>query len=165
MKRAVIGLAVLSLGIVLLAVASHHEGDPAAEVVAASQAALTAWNTGDVEAFMPHFHPDGDNFYLTGGPLVGAPTAEGMQAGYDAGFKPDVTPRDVQVKVYGGDTAILTCYLEGTVTDEDGSVSEGPWRFSEVRVKSDDGMWLIAHAHFSSLTAVADVEQADSAPE
>ena len=94
-----------------------------------------------------------------------SPVDRSTSIGLKAAFECVRWSSDVQVKVYGGDTAILTCYLEGTVTDEDGSVSEGPWRFSEVRVKSDDGMWLIAHAHFSSLTAVADVEQADSAPE
>ncbi len=58
MKRAMTALVALLLGVVLIAVAAKHEGAPASDVMAASQATLAAWNAGDVEAFMPHFHPE-----------------------------------------------------------------------------------------------------------
>jgi uncharacterized protein (TIGR02246 family) len=164
MKRAMAVPAVLSLTAVLIAVAATQESDLVAEVLAAGRGTEAAWAAGDVAMFMTHFDPNVDGYEPDAGLLVGPTTAAEMQALFDSGFKADMESRHTRVRVYGDDTAVLTAYSTGTMTGPDGSSMSGTWRFTEVRVKRDDG-WKIVHYHFSPLTTAVVETPPTGAPE
>lgn len=121
-----------------------------AEVIEAVSATLAAWNGGDVAAFLSHFHPNANGFFLDGDLLRPALNGDHLENAYDAGFKPNMTVQHVKVKVHDG-CAIVTGYLLGTLATPNDSDLVGTWRFSEVRI-NDEGRWKILHYHFSLLT-------------
>ena len=111
--------------------------------------ALTAFNGGDVDKFLTFFHEDYTYFYIRNSVLNLMPSREQLQGLYDAGLKPNVSLRHLEIAVYG-DTAVPTGYITGTFQQPDGSVLEGTWRYSATIIKSG-GAWKIVHNHWSPL--------------
>jgi len=71
------------------------------------------------------------------------------KAWYDAGYKPNIELRHLNVKVYGN-ASVATGYQVGSYTFPGGRRVEGTWRYTEVRVKHD-GQWKFVHSHVSAL--------------
>ena len=122
-----------------------------ADVREALMAMMAAYNTGDVDAFLNYYHPAVTGFFAHGRVLEEGLSRAGMQALYDAGFKPTLQARQLAVKVYG-DAALVTLYVCGNIRWPDGRVESGTWRQSQMLVKQD-GAWKCVHYHISLLTA------------
>lgn len=118
-----------------------------AEVESAVRATLDAWSSGDYAGFVAHYHPDARGFFLDGGDLIRAFSRDALEATAEAGFRADVTLRDLDVTLYGS-TAVAVGYLEGQLVLPGGMTMEGPWRYSETRVLTD-GAWRIVQFHLS----------------
>lgn len=122
-----------------------------AEVTGAIRETLAAWGAGRFDDFSDFYHRDARGFHLDGGPLTGAFNQMTIQAAYAAGFRADVTLRDLEVRVFG-DVAVAAGYLAGTLTLPGGATIPGTWRYSETRVL-EEGLWKVVQFHFSPLTA------------
>jgi hypothetical protein len=64
-----------------------------------------------------------------------------------AGFKADITVRDLDVQLHGS-LAVSIAYLEGALTMPGGMVLEATWRYSETRLQTDAG-WKVVQFHIS----------------
>lgn len=111
---------------------------------------LRAWNEGDMETYLRYVSPEVYGFGVSGDLEDRARPFDSLRTLYDAGYKPNVTYRHRNLRIYAG-TAVTTTYLVGTVTKPDGSVTEGVFRYSEARVKQD-GIWKLVQYHLSPLT-------------
>ncbi len=120
-----------------------------AQVRAAVTATLAAWAAGDFQTFASYYHPDTRGFFLDGSELVEGVNVAGLQAGYDAGIRANLTLRDLDVAVYGN-AAVSVGYLDGSLTLPGGAVRPGTWRYSETRVREGD-TWRVVQFHFSEL--------------
>jgi len=138
---------VLGLGLVLLFTAVPNVRAQEAEVSAAVTATLTAWVEGEYEAFVGNYHPDARGFFLDGGALIQGFSAPTLEAMAQAGFKADITVRDLDVQVHGS-LAVSIAYLEGALTMPGGMVLEATWRYSETRLQTDAG-WKVVQFHIS----------------
>lgn len=118
-----------------------------ADVEASIAETLEAWRAGDIEAFAAHYHPETRGFFFDGGQLVAGMKPEALRAAWDAGFRADLTLEDLEVEVFG-DTAVSAARLVGTLTVPGGAQVEGPWRYTETRVRTDGG-WKVVQYHFS----------------
>jgi ketosteroid isomerase-like protein len=122
--------------------------DDAADIAGIAQKVLDAYNSGDVDGIFKHIVAGSEVFGATGRPLV-TTDKEGMQAIFDAGAKYDFEWRDFETEVYG-ESAVSTAFLDGTITEPDGSQIQGPWRSTTVWVE-DGGKWKVVHYHVSQL--------------
>ncbi len=121
-----------------------------AEVQAAMEATLAAWNVGDLEEVAAHYAAGTRGFFLDGGVLLRGFNLPALQAAYAAGFRASFTARDVDVRVLGN-VAVAAAYLDGSLTLPGGEPQAGIWRYTETRV-NEDGRWLIVQYHFSQMT-------------
>ena len=122
-----------------------------AEVKEYMLAGIAAWNEGDMDTFVPMFHPEVTCFYLDGSLLSEGMTKEGMVQWYEAGYKPHIQLRHLEVRVYG-DTVVATVYFVGSVTHPGVGTQSGVWRYTAVIV-NQDGAWQTVHYHVSPLVA------------
>lgn len=124
-----------------------------AEVQAAMEATLAAWNAGDLPGVAAHYAEETRGFFLDGGVLVRGFNLPALQAAYAAGFRASFTARDADVTVFGS-VAVASAYLDGSLTLPGGDVREGTWRYTETRV-NEGGRWLVVQYHFSPLETPA----------
>jgi uncharacterized protein (TIGR02246 family) len=125
-------------------------GAQEAEVREALLRTVATWNSGAHEEFRSYFMPNAHGFYLDGAMLYeGLNPIEVDRAMYAAGFKPTVVARQITIRVYGN-TAVAAAYLSGTIALPGGQQLQGPWRYTETRIR-DGGRWKIAQWHFSKL--------------
>lgn len=116
-------------------------------------AQAVAWNTGNIDTYKQHWYAGGTGFFLDGGLLTEFPEDwSGLKAQYDAGFKPNVEVRHLNVKIYDS-TAIITGYAVGTVTFPGDITIEGTWRWSQINIQHE-GQWKVVHYHMSPLTPI-----------
>lgn len=134
-------------GIALVLVAAAPLRGQQAEVEAAVRSTLDAWRSGEYAAFVASYHPDARGFFLDGGDVVAGFSLDALEATAEAGFQADVALRDLDVAVYG-DSAVAVGYLEGTLILPGGLRMEGVWRYSETRIRGDDG-WQVVQFHIS----------------
>ena len=83
--------------------------------------------------------------------LITGFSAPMLEAAVASGVSFDVEPRDIDIVMIGDIAAASVAIIEGTITLPGGAVQEGPWRYSETRVK-EDGIWKVVQYHFSPLT-------------
>jgi ketosteroid isomerase-like protein len=119
------------------------------EIRQTQNAHLKAWNEGDAETYVRYVARDLIGFDVTGDLADHARPYASLVALYAAGYKPTFQYRDRVLRVYG-DTVATTAYLVGDMHQPDGSVIEGVFRYSEVRVKMD-GVWKLVQYHLSPL--------------
>ena len=122
------------------------------DVKAAYKAIIKAWNTGDMDEFFQHLHDDLTGFDFDEGPLVEDFEKSRFKALYEAGMKPNVQVRQLDVNIIDN-TAIITCYWIGSIKYPGDTMIQGCWRFSEIRVKQA-GKWKAIHYHISPLDPV-----------
>ena len=113
----------------------------------------TRLNNGDA-SYAAVWHPEATTYPRAGGLLgseVGLRTQSAVQAAFDAGLEYNVTVRNLEAQVYGGDTAVATYYTGGIVTNPaGGSIEGGSFRATMVWEK-EAGAWKIVHLHISPL--------------
>ena len=152
MKRLIAILMVFLGGMVVTTVAVADDVD---DIKKATLDHYAAHNAGDVDAFMQHHLSERNTFSPGGGLLRESNSLEdqknSLKALFDAGFKTNLQPRHLAVKVYGN-TAVVTCYVVGTVTSTDGTTQQVTGRRSAVLIKQG-GKWKEAHTHHSPLIA------------
>ncbi len=119
-----------------------------ADVEAALNAALQAYNAGEVEKFAAHFHSDVRGYFLDGSPIREGMSVDNVQGLFDQGYKPNLTAETTQVSIHG-DIALVTATMTGSITWPGGKTDKGKWRHTEVRQKTDDG-WKVIHYHLSA---------------
>lgn len=146
-QRAIRISAVLVCGLIIYTQTAQSQVE---EVRAAMLASLAAWNEGDVEGFGSFFGAETRGFNLDGGVLIRGFNAAALEAALNAGFAINVTPRDIDVQVYGN-AAVGVAYLDGSITLPGGTVRQGTWRYSETRVKDGD-VWKVVQYHISPQT-------------
>lgn len=111
---------------------------------------LSAINTGNVEAILRHMHTDWDSFWPGGLGLFNSATGRiGIRETFAIGFLFNLHFQDIKVKVHEN-TAVVTGYLAGTVTEPNGKTSQVNWRISVIRILQE-AEWKIIHWHESSL--------------
>lgn len=141
---------VLGFGLVVLLLAAvPNVRAQETEVSDAVTATLTAWADGEYEKFVSYYHADARGFFLDGGSLIQGFSAPALEAMAQAGFKADVTVRDLDVQMHGS-MAVTVAYIEGSLTLPGGLVLEATWRYSETRIETDEG-WKVVQFHMSTL--------------
>ena len=114
---------------------------------------IAEYNSGEyVDTILDDWYPGTVNGFAVGLLWEGQHSDEAQaewKASFDAGFKPNIELRHLDVKVYGN-TAVATGYQVGSYTLPDGRRWEGTWRYTEVRVKHG-GQWRFVHSHVSPL--------------
>lgn len=136
----------LVLGLLVFAGASNLRAQEA-EVSSAIQATLEAYASGDFESFVNQYHSEARGFFLDGGVLLQGFNLAALQAVYNAGFRADVTVRDIDVQVHGS-MAVAVAYLNGSLSLPGGVSIPGTWRYSETRIQ-EGGSWKIVQFHVS----------------
>ena len=141
--------ALLILGMFLTTIALADDVD---DVKAAVQKYFTALNTGDAEAHIQARMPEHSAF-ARGGLLRRFHSLEEqtkvLQASVDSGEKSNYQLRHLEVRIFGN-TAVVTGYVVGTVTNPDGITDPVSRQRTEVWVKQG-GQWKQAHRHASPL--------------
>ena len=122
-----------------------------ADVRAAMEGMLVAWNTGDFAQLADSYHPDTRGYFLDGGILLRGFNAAALQAAHAAGFRASFTARNVDINVYGN-VAVSVAFLDGELTLPGAPPESGSWRYTETRLL-EDGVWRIVQYHFSKLDA------------
>lgn len=142
MKALFAVLTFLLLGIVPT---TNPTADDAEDVKREFIAHIEALRAGNIDGYLQRHHPQLSNFEGGGGVLREFASSEeqraGVQALLDSGVSLDFQARDIHVKVFGEDAAILTVYIVN---------EEGTTRRSEMWVK-EGGQWMEAHGHASPL--------------
>ncbi len=139
-------------GMFLTTVAMADDVD---DVKAEVQSYFDAINAGDTEGVFQFRIAERSSFNRAGG-LLGIPTASldeqkrSHKNQVNAGRKRNYQLRHMEVKVYGGDTAIVTGYLVGQGTFPDGTVVPHNDRRTAVLIKQG-GQWKEVHTHQSFL--------------
>lgn len=111
---------------------------------------LSAINAGNVEAVLQHMHSDWDSFWAGGLRLFNSATGRvGIRETFEMGFTFTLKFQGLKVKVHEN-TAVVTGYLVGTVTEPNGKTSQVNWRVSVIRILQE-AEWKIIHWHESSL--------------
>lgn len=129
--------------------------DDVDDVKAAVQGYFAALNTGDANAVFQYRIAERSSFNPLGA-LVTTPTSsleeqkKSFQNQTNAGRKRNYRLTHVEVKVYGGDTAIVTGYLVGPTIAPNGSVTPHMDRRTGVMIKQG-GQWKEVHHHQSPL--------------
>jgi uncharacterized protein (TIGR02246 family) len=116
----------------------------AAEVEAVVRRSVTSRASGDLLMFSRAYAPNATCFHRRGSPLAPVGSIAERKALYEAGYRADVNIRDIRVHVLSADAAYATAVTEGSVTNPDGSVEDGPWRYTAV-LQRFDGVWAIVH--------------------
>ena len=113
---------------------------------------ISGWNNGDASTVARYMYP-GSTAFPQGSGIQSAPFDEAtIQAGMDDGATYNLSFRNMEVQVYGGDTAVVTAYEAGTILTAAGVETTGPWRYSAVWIK-DGNQWKQVHRHASPLIA------------
>ena len=127
--------------------------DDVDDVKAAVLSLFAAVNAGAAGSRVSHQMPEFSNFGRGGGLLDRSTSREerrkAFQASVAAGFKLNYQPRNLEVKVYGN-TAVVTCYLVGTLTAPNGDINRWTDRRTGVWV-TQGGKWREVHMHQSPL--------------
>jgi ketosteroid isomerase-like protein len=114
---------------------------------------FAAVNAGAAGSRASHRMPEFSSFGRGGGLLDRSTSREerrkAFQASVAAGFKRNYQPRNIEVRVYGN-TAVVTCYLVGTVTAPNGDITRWTDRRTGVWV-TQGGKWREVHMHQSPL--------------
>ncbi len=140
------------VGMFLMTVAMADDAD---DVKTAVQSYFDAINAGDTEGVFQFRIAERSSFNRAGG-LLGIPTAslEEQKRSHrnqvNAGRKRNYQLRHMEVKVYGGDTAVVTGYLVGPSTLVNGTVTPHNDRRTAVLIKQG-GQWKEVHTHQSLL--------------
>ena len=117
--------------------------DDVDDITAAEHAHFAAQNAGDVDAYIQHHNTQTSGFPPDGGLLVRSDSIEeqkkNQQAAIDAGGKPNLQLRHLEVKLYGN-TAVTTSYVVGTFTSPDGTTEQVANRRTAVLIKQG-GQW------------------------
>jgi ketosteroid isomerase-like protein len=111
-----------------------------------------AWEAGDFVKFADFYHRDTRGFFLDGGMLLVGFNVAALTAAYNAGFRADMSVRDLDVTRYGN-VAVSVAYMDGVLTLPGGGRVDGTWRYSDTRVMQD-GEWKIVQDHFSEQAAL-----------
>ncbi len=72
-----------------------------------------------------------------------------IQTVFDQGSKYNLSLRDVEVNIYG-DSAVVSCYVVGSILRPNGNTIQRRDRYSATLVKQG-GQWKAVHAHASPL--------------
>ncbi len=142
----------LVIGMFATAVAVADDVD---DVKAAVQRYFAAINAGDTEAVFQYRIAERSSFPRAG-QLLFTPTSSleeqkrFHQNQVKAGRKRNYQLRHMEVKVFGGDTAIVMAYLVGLGTFPDGTVVPHNDRRTAVLIKQG-GQWKEVHTHQSPL--------------
>ncbi len=135
-------LTFLLLGIVPT---SNPTADDAEDVKREFIAHIEALRAGNIDGYLQRHHPQLSNFEGGGGILREFASSDEQRAEsralLDSGVSLDFQARDIHVKVFGDDAAVLTVYI----VNQDGTT-----RRSEFWVK-EGGQWMEAHGHASPL--------------
>lgn len=128
--------------------------DESEDVIAAVTEFYTRLNEAD-PTYVNFWHPEATAYTRAGGLLgieVGLRDESAVRAAFDRGLEYNVTVRNLEAKVFNGDTAIATYYTGGTVRNPEvgGGVQGGSFRGTMVWSKID-GNWRIVHMHISPL--------------
>jgi ketosteroid isomerase-like protein len=146
-------IAMLTGLLALAALATPARAGDAEDITAAVLAVDAAYNSGNAEIVAQYLHPDHTRFPSPGvqgaGLLAEGFEKEQLKARFKAGLEVDITTRHLAVDLYGN-TAIVTGYNEGTITQPGGTVVREVARFTEVWIK-EGGKWLRVHIHSSPL--------------
>ena len=146
MKRLIVLLTIALLALVPSVATADDEDD----VIAAVLDYILGWNDGNAATIARYMAEDATVF-LQGLGLMSPPFNQAnLQNLFDNGLSANLSFTNLQVQVYGGDTAIFTAYEGGNITGPQGQVNEGPWRYSAVWIK-EGGQWKQAHRHASPL--------------
>jgi ketosteroid isomerase-like protein len=113
---------------------------------------VAAWEAGDFETFAGFYHQDTRGFFLDGGLLLQGFNVAALTMAYNAGFRAEMSVRDLDVKSYG-EVSVSVAYMDGVLTVPGGGQVEGTWRYSDTRVLQD-GEWKIVQYHFSEQAAL-----------
>jgi hypothetical protein len=149
-RRNMVTRATLTLLTIALLCGPVEARSQEADVRASVEETLKAWSGGDLESFADFYHSDTRGFFMDGGVLVVGFDGNALRAGFESGFRAELTLRDLDVKVYES-TAVSVAYLDGSITLPNGTSIPGTWRYSEARVW-DGSDWKIVQYHFSRLT-------------
>ena len=116
---------------------------------------FAAQNAGDAKTHIDHHIPNNTAFGPGGGLLSVSHNREeqvkDLQATIDAGTKFNLEIAHLDVKIYGN-TAVVTGYLVGTVTNPDGTIQQVRDRRTAVLIK-EGNEWKEVHAHLSPVMA------------
>jgi len=149
MKRKILGvLLAVTLNFVLVQSAAAQDE---ADVRAAMEASLEAWRTGDFATLGNYYSAQTRGFMLDGGFLITGFSVEALEAAASMGVAFDVRPTEIDILVVSEGVAVTVAIVEGSVTMPGGDVQEGPWRYSETRIK-EGGVWKVVQYHFSPMT-------------
>jgi ketosteroid isomerase-like protein len=122
---------------------------PTEEVHQAETAFRAALNQGDVSTIMRLNYPGGNSFYLDNNLLMPDLDQQTWEQIFAAGLKFDMRIRYEEIKIFG-ESAVVTGYLVGSVTNPEVRTQTGTWRYTGVWFKTDQG-WQYYHAHLSPL--------------
>ncbi len=121
----------------------------AEQVRQAQDAQMRAWQTGDSATYLQYLSRDVIGFGASGDLADHATDQAHLDTLYRLGYRASISHRDRTVRVYGN-AALSTGYLVGRFEKPDGTVQEGTFRYSEVRVR-EDGDWKLLQYHLSPL--------------
>lgn len=115
-----------------------------------------AWSAGDAAAIAQHYTP-GMQYFAANGSLFERSNLfsdpAGLKALFDSGFKINNLPQHIEVDVHGN-IAIISCYLVGTSTAPDGTVTQAMDRRTSVRIKMGN-QWKVIQLHSSPVIVPA----------
>ncbi len=140
----------LVVGMFLTTVAIADDADDVEAVVREHFATL---NAGDQDAHMQQHHIPAYNRFLIGGLRQHFDSVEEQKQQirntFELGSKYNLGLRDVEVNIYG-DSAVLSCYVVGSILRPNGNTVQRRDRYSATLVKQG-GQWKAVHAHTSPL--------------
>ncbi len=131
--------AVLSVLLLGFFPTTNPTADDAEDVKREFLAHIEALRSGDIDGYVQRHHPQRSVFAAGGGILREFESRDEQRPSEASTDAPDI--RDIHVKVFGNDAAVLTVY-----TVNDGVTT----RRTEVWVK-EGGQWTEAHGHASPL--------------
>ncbi len=117
-------------------------------VSTAVEQTFAAMSAGDASSLRAQYM-SGARIFLDVGPLIELELDEWLQVFRGV----DWTPVDVESRVLGA-TAVTVARVEGTLRLPSGTVVEGPFRYSETRVRGD-GTWRIVQQEISPVEQTA----------
>lgn len=146
-------VATLIAGISIIAGASAADNDISA-IIAAMDSHLVAINSQDSAAIAAHHLPGHSEFSADGSPLGVLGDFDEQVALFDgifaSGVQSEYRNRDMQIRIFG-DTAIVTGYVVGSRTDEEGISTPIHNRRTTILIKQA-GQWKEIHVHTSPLS-------------
>ena len=146
--KALTTLVVIGMFLTTVAVA-----DDADDVEAVVREHFTTLNAGDQDAHLQQHHITEYNRFTLGGLRWHFDSVEEQQQQirntFEQGSKYNLSLRDVEVNIYG-DSAVLSCYVVGSILRPNGNTVQRRDRYSAMLVKQG-GQWKTVHAHASPL--------------